>query len=196
MKLDRRAKYTRDTLKDSLIELMKDQPIQKITVKALCEKADINRATFYGHYKNIESLLSEIENDFYTAVNDVFAGSTNIQYDIYSILVNILNRIKQQRELCTVLVSPYGNKNFLESLLNMVYERAVVHMEQRFPHAKRIQLERTYGFFAHGSVNIIVNWIQTGLVEPPEEIATFIIGLMEEGLRSFRKTRFENTAFR
>ena len=175
---------------------MKDQPIQKITVKALCEKADINRATFYGHYENIESLLSEIENDFYNSVKDVFSGSKNFQYDIYAILVQILESIKMQSELCSVLVSPYGNKNFLESLLNMVYEKAVVQLEQRFPHAKRIQLERTYGFFAHGSVNIIVNWIQTGLKESPDEIATFILGLMEEGLRSLRQNRLENTRLR
>lgn len=196
MKLDRRAKYTRQALKDSLIELMKDQSIQKITVKALCEKADINRATFYGHYDNIESLLEEIETDFYNSVKDVFAGSTSLQYDIHSILVQILGSIRDQKELCRVLVSPYGNKNFLERLLNMVYERAVAQLEQRFPHAKKVQLERTYGFFAHGSVNTIVHWIQSGLKETPEEIATFILGLMEDGLRSLRQNRLENKRMR
>src|SRR5699024_5578943 len=49
-RIDRRKQYTRKVLKESLIELLKNKPIATISVKALCEKADINRSTFYAHY--------------------------------------------------------------------------------------------------------------------------------------------------
>ena len=57
LKMDRKTRYTRMVLQDSLIELMKEKPISKITIKELCEKADINRTTFYAHYTDQYDLL-------------------------------------------------------------------------------------------------------------------------------------------
>lgn len=50
----RRTRYTRAAMQDALIELLRDQALGDITVKALCERADVNRSTFYAHYSNIE----------------------------------------------------------------------------------------------------------------------------------------------
>ena len=61
--LDRRAKMTRELLKQSLIELMKDRPIHEISIKKICETADINRSTFYHHYDSQYELFNEILND-------------------------------------------------------------------------------------------------------------------------------------
>ena len=43
---DRRIRYTKQAIKDSLFALMQETPVEKITVKELCAAADINRATF------------------------------------------------------------------------------------------------------------------------------------------------------
>ena len=52
-KLDRRKKYTRKVLKESLIALLADdKPISAVTVKEICERADINRSTFYMHFSD------------------------------------------------------------------------------------------------------------------------------------------------
>ena len=47
---DRRVKYSKMVIKDSFIQLLKEKPITKITIKEICALADINRATFYAHY--------------------------------------------------------------------------------------------------------------------------------------------------
>lgn len=44
-----------------MLELLKKQSISKITVKELCEKADVNRATFYNHYYDIRNVLEHME---------------------------------------------------------------------------------------------------------------------------------------
>ncbi len=46
IKTDRRVRRTQNALKTNLLLLMKEQPIQKISVSRLCEKSDINRSTF------------------------------------------------------------------------------------------------------------------------------------------------------
>ena len=49
-KKDARKRYTQMVLKQSLLKLLKEKPVNKITVKEVCELAQLNRATFYAHY--------------------------------------------------------------------------------------------------------------------------------------------------
>lgn len=59
-KQDRRAVYTRNTVKDALLELLEKQHYERITVAALCRQAEITRATFYLHYKSLDEVLNEL----------------------------------------------------------------------------------------------------------------------------------------
>ena len=51
MSRERIINQTKQLLKASLMELLADKPLAKITVKELCEKADINRTTYYKYYR-------------------------------------------------------------------------------------------------------------------------------------------------
>ena len=62
-KNDARVRYTQKVLKDSLLQLLEKKPINKITVKEVCELAELNRATFYAHYTDCLDLLESIENE-------------------------------------------------------------------------------------------------------------------------------------
>ena len=51
--------------KDALKELMlTHDDYMEITVKELCEKAELNRRTFYLHYDYIDDVLAEMQEDF------------------------------------------------------------------------------------------------------------------------------------
>ena len=63
--LDRRTKYTKMGLQNSLFELLKQKSIDKITVTDICHLADINRGTFYYYYTDVIDLLNQIENELY-----------------------------------------------------------------------------------------------------------------------------------
>lgn len=45
-KVDRRIKYTKMVLEESFIRLLEKKDISQISIKEICENADINRATF------------------------------------------------------------------------------------------------------------------------------------------------------
>ena len=62
-KTDRRTIYTRNTIKDALLELLADTTFDRITVTALCKQAEITRATFYLHYDNLDEVLNELLDD-------------------------------------------------------------------------------------------------------------------------------------
>ena len=59
----RRVRVTKRMLKDALIELLKERDIYHVSIRELCEAADVNRTTFYKYYGNQFDLLSDMEND-------------------------------------------------------------------------------------------------------------------------------------
>ena len=62
MKTDARVRYTKKVLRESLLYFLQFKSITEISVKEVCGRAEINRATFYKHYKDCCDLLEQIEN--------------------------------------------------------------------------------------------------------------------------------------
>ena len=58
---DQRTRMTRKLLQKALVDLMREKPLKDITVKALCQQAEVNRSTFYLHYYDIYDLMEELE---------------------------------------------------------------------------------------------------------------------------------------
>ena len=51
--------YTALCMDEALISLLKEKDLEYITVKEICEKAGVNRSTFYLHYETIADLIDE-----------------------------------------------------------------------------------------------------------------------------------------
>lgn len=78
-KTDRRTLYTKNMIKDSLLELLKHTPYEKITVTSICKQSEITRATFYLHYNNIDEVLDEVLDEALrlTELDDHFSISSS-----------------------------------------------------------------------------------------------------------------------
>lgn len=59
-KTDRRTLYTQRAIKDALLEVIGEKRFDKVTVTDVCRRAEITRATFYLHYKNLAEVLDAI----------------------------------------------------------------------------------------------------------------------------------------
>jgi len=62
-KQDLRTRYTQQVLGKSLLSLLESKPLGKVTVKELCEKAGVNRATFYAHFADIYDLMDVMKHE-------------------------------------------------------------------------------------------------------------------------------------
>ena len=65
---DLRVKKTREAIESSFLEMMKEKPLEKITVTALAKRARINKGTFYLHYQDIYDLHNKLLNQFFDEV--------------------------------------------------------------------------------------------------------------------------------
>ena len=98
---DRRIKKTKDAIQTAFAKLLSEKSMEDITVKNLCETADINKSTFYLHYKDIYDCADCLRDTILDEVSKVFApyDFNGIINNFSVILRNIMNIFEMNREL-------------------------------------------------------------------------------------------------
>lgn len=66
--MDLRVKKTKNSIINAFLQLRAKKPLERITIKELADLAEINKATFYLHYKDIYDLSEHLENDLFRSV--------------------------------------------------------------------------------------------------------------------------------
>ena len=72
MKTDARVRYTKKVIRDSLFEILNHKSINNVTVKEVCERAELNRATFYKHYRDCYDLINQLEEEQLEEFRELF----------------------------------------------------------------------------------------------------------------------------
>lgn len=72
--MDIRVKKTRRAIQKAFIELLREKPIEKITVKEIAERAEINKTTFYAHYETLDALTDQMEQQTVRMVTEQMTG--------------------------------------------------------------------------------------------------------------------------
>ncbi|MDD4125009.1 MAG: TetR-like C-terminal domain-containing protein [Eubacteriales bacterium] len=157
---DRRIKYTKMVLKDSLIKLMKEKPISRISIKAICEDADINRATYYSHYKDQYDQLNQIEMEFIDGIN-AYLDSLAENAAPENVIDSLLQYILENRELCCTLLSPNGDMRFEEKVSGVVRDRVFAVWKVN-PSQKNTLDDYIYTYTLAGCVGIVIKWLNDG----------------------------------
>ena len=103
MKTDARVKYTKMVLKKALLELMQHKPVNKITVKEICERAELNRATFYAHYSDCFDLLESIEEELFGQFERSMQSYIR-SFDIAGLVGGLYRIIQENEAVCRVLL--------------------------------------------------------------------------------------------
>jgi len=186
VKKDRRVRKTRDVLKKNLITLMKNKSINSITVKELCEKADINRGTFYLHYKDVFHMLEEIEKELFKEFHDVISAheiSPN-KADTKPILKDIYTFIAQNSDFCMVVLCESGDMDFVKKIVALIYEKGYSDWSSIFKTKDKDLFDKYYSFILYGAIGLIDYWLRNGLKESPEQMAVLTENIILNGLKS------------
>lgn len=60
---NKKSTLSKKLTRDTLLELLDQEDLSKISVRRLCSVAHINRGTFYNYYNNVQEVLEEIVNE-------------------------------------------------------------------------------------------------------------------------------------
>ena len=188
-KADQRVRYTKMVIKNSLLELMRDRSISKVTVTDICKKANINRNTFYSHYANQFELLSNIEDELYEEIRQVVGDTINLEAS-GKLSYEICKYIKANSNICEVLFSENGDKDLLKRILYISHDFNIKKWMKEVKNIDQKLFDNWYTFTSYGSIAIIKKWVNSGMKESPSKIAAFIDKATEAVPKSFINEQF------
>ncbi len=159
---------------NSLIELMQEKPFSKVTIKEICEKADVNRSTFYAHYKDQYELKESMEKEIICQLELVLSQIDEMGGDaaIYNTLCVFLNYIKSNNNSIQILLRNDGSYQFLEQIIHLVY----ANLQPRFNMVSESE-RYTYIYLVTGSAGVVQKWIEDESTFSVEELAGLLMNI-------------------
>ena len=79
--MDLRIKKTKRAIRSAFYELIKEKPLEKITVREIAERAEINKTTFYAHYETVYDLVDQLEQEAVAEILREMSGAQNLLED-------------------------------------------------------------------------------------------------------------------
>lgn len=196
---DQRTQLTYSLLRQAFTDLLQRKPIQRITVKELCQKAGVNRSTFYAHYMDIYDLLEKLEEDmvedFQQALEPLLNAGTEAsstedsqleEPSLLRIMTGIYQCLKDNVDICTVTLGEHGDKTFAVRLLSLGWESCLAAYSNHLWGASPRQLEYFYAFVSNGHIGLLQKWQEEGMTTSVEEMAQMAQNIMLHGMDFLR----------
>ena len=120
--MDLRIKKTKRAIRNAFYELIKEKPLEKITVREIAERAEINKTTFYAHYETVYDLVDQLEQE---AVAEVISQLNTAQRLLSSprAFVKEIYTLLSKNQLCSELFSAPAMAQFTAHLHNAILEK-------------------------------------------------------------------------
>ena len=183
---DRRIRQTKQALKSSLAVLLEQKDIRDISVQELASLADLNRTTFYLHYKDIYDLQQQIENEAAGKINEILMEYMPLKghEQIYRMLAKFLTCIKEDADLHHIILGKNKNQVFLREICRSVETHCVKVWTEAFQtEGEEERLDYFGGFIIQGFMAVIVRWVESGMRESPEQMARMMGDMGLYGVR-------------
>lgn len=103
--MDLREKRTIRSIKNAFIELRSKKPLERIRVKELAELAEINKATFYLHYKDIYDLSDQLQKEVIENILNDISRPDLILSDVKQFTRELFASFYSQEPLIDILFS-------------------------------------------------------------------------------------------
>ncbi len=175
--MDARVRLTKKMIKSTFLDLLKTKVIGDVTVREICNRAEVNRTTFYKYYDNAYDLLDKIElevmDDLQKKINEMPSD------DLKGLFRVILEDILENKDVYLVLFSGNGDDLFKERLFRYCYDNNIQLIRKFFPDLSNKQQEWLYYFIAEGCIGVMHKWIEGGMKEEPQEVTDYIVALID-----------------
>ena len=184
-KVDRRVRKTKRQLRQALTVLLQEKPIKDITVREIADMVDINRGTFYLHYKDVFDMLEQIENDIFDEFNDLIRAHppAEDQGKPLPLLTDVFTYFSANADMAIALMGPNGDHAFIDKLKDLVKERCFYDWMQVYSSSNSKNFAYFYAFVVYGCIGLFQNWLETGMKETPEEMAALAEQMILNGVK-------------
>ncbi len=179
------AQFTQRAIAESLIKLLNERPLDKITIKDIVEDCGINRNTFYYHFEDIPSLVKQILNaeaekvllkqEAVVSWEEGFIEGAQFALQNKKVVYHIYNSVRRE-EVEKYLYHVAGD------VMRQYVEAAAVGSRAKEEDKKLIA-----DFYKSALVGMTLDWLNSGMKYAPEplirRLGVMLKGNIEEALK-------------
>ncbi len=180
---NQRVRLSKSMLKTALIDLLQEKPVNKISVYELCQKAELNRGTFYKYYGSPYELLEEIEREFFEKVEESLQGIDPTEPEA---LLTVLNYLKDQHKTVTILAYALSDEALSDHLFQIPMVRELFREGVEAGYSEKEARYRRL-FIFRGAYAILREWLAADEPEPAEWIADVMLSLTQFTIGTYHK---------
>ena len=175
----RRVKMTKKVLCDSLIHLLFQKDIQHVTIKEICDYADINRSTYYRYYQNPfdqlnkiqEELIHELYLHIEKLVKNIDSSLQSASSNYTSNMIEYLEYVQSQRDVIQILLSIFPDNQFLTTFVRHIQ----ANLQTLSPVTNNSSRLYDFIFASSGCIGLLVHWLTNDPEMSAENLAKSMV---------------------
>ena len=179
---DRRSLRTKKLIKEAFSELLEEKSLNNISIIDLTARADINRGTFYLHYKDKYDLLERIENEIIEALHEQTKNAsyldllnTNFINTPAPFMINIFEYFKENSTFIKTILGPKGDPLFHNKLKKLIETNLFTKIIKSINQNSILIPEKYFlNYVISAHIGVIQHWLESGMKESPEEMALIL----------------------
>lgn len=187
--VDRRITRSRRALREALIELTEERGLDGFTVNDLCARADLNRGTFYNHFRDKEDLLAVLEDEvmddlrrFNEEINKLTLldlAKLKLSKEPLPLLVDLFDYLREQGDFLCAMLGPGGDAKLGQRLRDSLCTDLILGLlHERYRNDPTPFVQYYVAFYASAYLGVITRWLECGMRESSEEMARIAIRLL------------------
>ena len=170
-KEDRRVTMTKRMLKDALTEMLRETDLYHVSIRELCQRANINRTTFYKYYGSQFDLLADMEKDLLDFISATIREHAS---DPEKIVKAACEYLEDHLEFGRLIVNNNVDPLFPQKLFSLAALReSVIHTSAGRPDPA--EQEYLFNYVIYGAYRIIWLWLNKEHRESPQQMAQLLI---------------------
>lgn len=175
MESNQRVMITKRMLKEGMMRLLQEKPLDKISITELCREAGINRTTFYRHYEWPRDVLAEMQNDFLAETFDHFQKPMTAD-DVERFFACLADHAELVRAFFR-----YSSATDWMQLFGRIYTNFPSRqMVKAFRNIDEVQAELLSTYLAGGAYFLARKWIMDDMPVSPKEVAEVALSVLDK----------------
>ncbi|MBD7911417.1 MULTISPECIES: TetR-like C-terminal domain-containing protein [Clostridium] len=176
---NKRFQENEKKIQESFISLLNTYDVNQITVRAICEKAKINRSTFYAHYQDVYDLLDRLEIAMNNKIVAQYKGREIdeiffISDEFFIPFLDFISKNQIFYKACLQKRKSFPISQGFEALWNIV----IKPISLKHGITSEDEMMYYFVFFQAGITMVLKRWVDNGCIETPSEISSYIMNCL------------------
>ncbi|WP_336787570.1 TetR/AcrR family transcriptional regulator [Paenibacillus sp. MMO-177] len=187
-KIDRRKAKTKQQIYDSLMALIAEKGLEHVTVTDITSHADLNRGTFYLHYRDVPDILQQLKDHVFKSIEQLVikldfrkAMEYGERREIYPLSVQIFEEFAKHADFLKVMFGPKGDLSYAIQFRTLMTRH--IYEKINIPEAADLNIRRDYvvAYMTSAHFGMLMHWIECDLDQTPQQMAKIMMNIVNYG---------------